>query len=49
MSQINGLTDEEVVERFQWKTDLNMRVFNLRTKGVRNLTFSVYRRGDISG
>jgi hypothetical protein len=48
MSQINGLTDEEVVERFQWKTDLNMRVFNLRTKGVRNLTFSVYRRGDIS-
>lgn len=48
MSQIDGLTDEEIVERFQWKTDMLTRVFALRTKGIRNITFSVYRRGDIS-
>jgi hypothetical protein len=45
---IEGLTDEEIVERFRWRTKLLNRVDDLRDSGVRNVTFSVYRRGDIS-
>lgn len=48
MSQLDGLSDEEVVARFQWKTALLQRVFNLHAKGLRTITFSVYRRGDLS-
>jgi len=48
MSQLDGLTDEEIVERFRWRTKLLSQVDRLRDIGVRNITFSVYRRGDIS-
>jgi hypothetical protein len=48
MSQIEGLTEDEIVERFKWKTELFRRVNTARDNGARNVTFSVYRRGDIS-
>src|ERR1039458_8882928 len=48
MCQLEGLTEQQIVERFQWKTNLFRRVDVLQYNGVRNVTFSVYRRGDIS-
>ena len=48
MSMIEELTDEEVVQRFEWKTALLRRVDTARDNGARNVTLSVYRRGDIS-
>lgn len=46
--QLAGLTDDEVVERFRWKTALFRRLDDARANGLRNVTFSVFRRGDIS-
>lgn len=52
MSRIEGLTEDEIgdllVERFVWKVGLHTRVDILRDNGGRNITFSVFRRGDIS-
>ena len=42
------MTDDELVERYRWIEALLKRVARLNAKGIRNVTFSVYRRGDIS-
>jgi hypothetical protein len=41
------MNDEEL-QRQWWKADLLLRANHLYRRGIRNVTFSVYRRGDIS-
>ena len=50
MSDMEGLfaVADAAVQRLQWKIGLYRRADTLREKGKRNVTFSVYRRGDIS-
>ena len=45
MSEVEG---NAFFEKLRWKRELFRRVEVLRDNGVRNVTFSVYRRGDIS-
>ena len=43
------MIDDELVERDRWRTALQWRVYRLIAESpLRNVTFSVYRRGDIS-
>jgi len=42
------MTDQETADDYKWKIGVISRAYILRMSGIRNLTFSVYRRGDIS-
>lgn len=42
------MSDIELIDIILWKEAIVHRVFALRGKGVRTVTFRVYRRGDIS-
>jgi hypothetical protein len=45
---MTDISDEEYIERDRWKTDIEYRVGKRFDDGARNVTFSCYRRGDIS-
>ena len=48
MNEYEPFASEEMRDRLLWKSALLRRVGDARSNGARNVTFSVYRRGDIS-